>query len=43
MHDGQNLPDASITWNGQEWGDEMILKDLKSPSFTFWPNKHMER
>ena len=28
MHDGQNLFDASITWNNQEWGVDEVLTDL---------------
>lgn len=28
MHDGQNLFDASITWNGQEWGVDETLAGL---------------
>ena len=30
MHDGQNLFDASITWNGQEWGVDETLSRLMS-------------
>lgn len=30
MHDGQNLFDASITWNNQEWGVDEVLTDLLS-------------
>lgn len=30
MHDGQNLFDASITWNGQEWGVDETLSRLIS-------------
>ena len=28
MHDGQNLFDGSLTWNGQEWGVDEILTAL---------------
>lgn len=28
MHDGQNLFDASITWNGEEWGVDETLSHL---------------
>lgn len=28
MHDGQNLFDASLTWNQQEWGVDEVLTDL---------------
>lgn len=28
MHDGQNLFDASITWNGQEWGVDETMSRL---------------
>ena len=28
MHDGQNLFDASLTWNNQEWGVDEVLTDL---------------
>lgn len=28
MHDGQNLFDASLTWNDQEWGVDEVLTDL---------------
>lgn len=28
MHDGQNLFDASITWNQQEWGVDEIISSL---------------
>ena len=27
MHDGQNLFDASLTWNQQEWGVDEVLTD----------------
>lgn len=31
MHDGQNLFDASLTWNNQEWGvDEVLTQMMKS-------------
>ena len=30
MHDGQNLFDASITWNGQEWGVDETMTRLMS-------------
>ena len=30
MHDGQNLFDASITWNGQEWGVDETMTRLIS-------------
>lgn len=30
MHDGQNLFDSSITWNGQEWGVDETLTRLIS-------------
>ena len=28
MHDGQNLFDASLTWNNQEWGVDEVFSDL---------------
>lgn len=28
MHDGQNLFDASLTWNNQEWGVDEVLTEL---------------
>lgn len=30
MHDGQNLFDSSITWNGQEWGVDETMTRLMS-------------
>lgn len=30
MHDGQNLFDASITWNHQEWGVDEVLSQMIS-------------
>ena len=30
MHDGQNLFDASLTWNNQEWGVDEVLTDPMS-------------
>ena len=30
MHDGQNLFDASITWNQQEWGVDEVISSLLS-------------
>ncbi|MBE1301955.1 MAG: esterase [Alteromonadaceae bacterium] len=34
MHDGQHLFDASLTWNGQEWGVDEVASVLQSTGQT---------